>query len=121
MPIYEFLCGDCCRKTSILVRDISAPFTPKCSFCGSTNLSRIISSFLYKKSMQSIWDESGEPEHPDEDYYKHPENIGRWVEKEYKKIAGEELSPYMKDMIQAAREGEMPEPMKKAMEGEPPV
>jgi len=110
MPIYEFLCQDCDRKTSILVRSVSTPFTPKCSFCGSTNVSRTISGFLYKKSMQSIWEESGEPSlYPGDDYYKRPENIGRWTEKKFKEM-GEEIPPRVRNMIDAAREGILPEP-----------
>ncbi|MCK5181534.1 MAG: hypothetical protein KAQ73_03240 [Dehalococcoidia bacterium] len=47
MPIYEFACQNCHRRLSFLVRDISAPFVSKCSFCGSNHLSRGISGFAY--------------------------------------------------------------------------
>ena len=112
MPIYEFFCQNCYRKTSILVRDVSTSFAPKCSFCGGTNLSRSISSFAYHKSLKTVWEESGEPTlHPGEDYYKDPRNIGRWVEKRFKEV-GEEIPPQIQEEIQAAREGELPEPLK---------
>jgi putative FmdB family regulatory protein len=112
MPIYEFFCQDCQRKTSLLVRSVSSSFTPRCSFCGSTNLSRVVSSFLYKKSLQTIWEESGEPtKYPNDDYYKRPENIGRWAEKKFQDM-GEEMPPQVKEQIQAAREGVLPEQMK---------
>lgn len=112
MPIYEFLCDDCQRKTSVLVRSVSASVSPRCSFCGSTNLSRTVSSFLYKKSLQTIWEESGEPTmHPNDDYYKRPENIGRWAEKKFQDM-GEEMPPQVKEQIQAAREGVLPEQLK---------
>jgi hypothetical protein len=65
-----------------LIRDISAPFASKCSSCGNTNLSRVISGFAYHKPLKTVWEESGEPTmHPGDDYYKDPRNIGRWVEK----------------------------------------
>lgn len=62
--------------------------------------------------MQTIWEEAGEPTlHPDNDYYKRPENIGRWVEKKFHDM-GEELPSQVKEQIQAAREGVLPEQMK---------
>ena len=113
MPIYEFFCQSCRQKTSILVRDISsASFDPKCSFCGGTNLSRVISSFAYHKSLKTIWEESGEPGlHSGPDYYKDPRNIGRWVEKKFEDM-GQEVPAQIQEKIQAAREGELPEQLK---------
>jgi putative FmdB family regulatory protein len=112
MPIYEFVCRNCHRRISFLIRDISAPFVPKCSYCGNTNLSRVISGFAYHKSLKTVWEESGEPaRHPSDDYYRDPRNIGRWVEKKFQDM-GQELPPQIQEEIQAAREGVLPEPLK---------
>jgi putative FmdB family regulatory protein len=112
MPIYEFVCQSCHRRTSFLIRDISAPFVPKCSSCGNTNLSRVISGFAYHKSLNTVWEESGEPTmHPGDDYYKDPRNIGRWAERKFQDM-GQEMPPQIKEKIQAAREGVLPEPVK---------
>ena len=112
MPIYEFVCENCHRRSSFLVRDISAPFVPKCSSCGNTKLSRVISGFAYHKSLKTVWEESGEPTaHRGDDYYRDPRNIGRWVEKKFQDM-GQELPPQIQQEIQAAREGVMPEPLK---------
>jgi len=112
MPIYEFVCEDCRKKSSFLVRDMSAPLTATCRFCGGSRLSRAVSSFAYHKSLQTVWDESGEPTlNPGEDYYKDPRNIGRWVEKKFADM-GEELPSQVQESIQAARDGVMPEPLK---------
>jgi hypothetical protein len=48
---------------------------------------------------------------PNEDYYKDPRNIGRWVERKFQDM-GQELPPQIHEKIQAAREGELPEPLK---------
>jgi len=112
MPIYEFICQNCHKRLSFLVRDISAPFAPKCSSCGNTNLSRVISGFAYHKPLKTVWEESGEPTmQPGEDYYKDPRNIGRWVEKKFQDM-GQELPSQIQEEIQAAREGVLPEPLK---------
>ena len=112
MPIYEFVCQNCKRRLSFLVRDVSTPFATKCSLCGNTNLSRAISSFAYHKSLQTVWEESGEPTmHPGEGYYKDPRNIGRWAEKKFRDV-GQELPSQIQEQIQAAREGVLPAPLK---------
>lgn len=112
MPIYEFVCQNCHKRLGFLVRDISAPFATKCSFCGNANLSRAISSFTCHKSLKTVWEESGEPTiHPSEDYYKDPRNIGRWVEKKFQDL-GQELPSQIQEKIQEAREGVLSEPLK---------
>jgi len=112
VPIYEFICQNCHKRLSFLVRDVSAPFTAKCSSCGSTRLSRVISGFAYHKSLKTVWEESGEPTaHPGDDYYRDPRNIGRWVEKKFQDM-GQELPSQIQAKIQAAREGVLPEPLK---------
>jgi putative FmdB family regulatory protein len=112
MPIYEFICQNCHRRLSFLIRDISGPIVPKCLSCGSNNLSRVISSFAYHKSLQTVWEESGEPTiHAGDDYYRDPRNIGRWVEKKFQDM-GQELPSQIREKIGAAREGVLPEPLK---------
>jgi hypothetical protein len=49
--------------------------------------------------------------HPSPDYYKDPRNIGRWAEKRFQQM-GVEMPSKVQEMIQAAREGELPEPVK---------
>jgi len=119
VPIYEFICHDCRGKTSVLVRSISEPVSPTCRFCGSANLSRVVSGFAYHKSLETVWEESGEPSsHPSNDYYKDPRNIGRWAEKKFKEM-GEEMPSQLKEEIQAAREGVMPGPLKDLQSASP--
>jgi len=112
MPIYEFICQNCYGKLSLLIRDTSGPIVPKCSSCGSANVSRIISGFAYHKSMKTVWEESGEPTmHPGDDYYRDPRNIGRWVERKFQDM-GQGMPSQIQEKIQAAREGVLPEPLK---------
>ena len=112
MPIYEFVCQACRARSSHFVRSMGQSLSQVCPACGSTDLIRVISSFAYHKSMKTIHEESGEPSmHPSPDYYKDPRNIGRWAEKRFQEL-GMEMPGKVQEMIQAAREGELPEPVK---------
>ena len=112
MPIYEYRCQDCRKRTSVFLRTVSTPADARCEHCGSAAVERLISGFAYHKSMQSVWEESGEPTaNPSMDYYKDPRNIGRWTEKRLKEL-GTEVPPQVQQMIDAAREGELPPSVK---------
>src|SRR5437764_3024100 len=50
MPIYEYECGDCRRRVSLLVLRPSAAPPPTCPRCQSTALSRVMSRFATPKS-----------------------------------------------------------------------
>lgn len=80
---------------------------------------RAVSSFAYHKSMATIHEESGEPQmFPTMDYYKDPRNIGRWAEKRFAEM-GTEMPAQVKEQIQAAREGELPESLKELKSATP--
>ena len=109
MPVYEFLCNSCLRKVDLLAKSVSSSSLFSCPYCGGQSLTRLVSSFAYHKSLSTIWEESPDEKSPD--YYKDPRNIGRWTEKKMKKL-GVEMPSSVSQTIQAAREGELPSPVK---------
>ncbi len=114
MPVYEFFCPACRKISSSLVRTPST-FKPKCAICGSPDVSRVISAFAYHKSFE----ESGQPgSFGNLEHYKDPRNIGRWVEKKFKDM-DMDLPGGLQEKIQAAREGELPEPVKDLQSASP--
>jgi hypothetical protein len=56
--------------------------------------------------------------HPDGDYYKDHRNIGHWVGKKFQDM-GQELLLQIREKIQAAREGVLPEPLKDLQSASP--
>ena len=118
MPVYEFFCPTCRKKSSFLVKSASS-FEPKCSTCGSTDVARVISTFAHHKSLKTIHEESGEPgQFGSPDYYKDPRNIGRWAEKKFQDMRME-MPGEIQQKIQAARDGELPEPVKDLQSASP--
>jgi len=110
MPIYEFKCADCGRLSSIFTKSMGKEFEATCQHCGGRNLSRAVSRFAYHRSEQALLEQYGaEPERPED--YKDPRQIGRWTERKFKEY-GLEVPEKARKMIDAAREGELPEPVK---------
>lgn len=114
MPIYEFRCQKCHKSSSLLVRFAFA--IPTCPYCGSGELVRLISTFAYHRSTSDVHEASGDPDRPGTDYYKDPRNIGRWVEKRFQEMRMD-IPPEVQQNIQAAREGELPAPVKDIQSG----
>lgn len=112
MPIYEFVCRACNKRSSFFIRSMNQSFSPVCPACGGTDLTRAISTFAHHKSIKTIHEESGEPTmNAPLEYYKDPRNIGRWTEKRFQDM-GMEIPDSVKQTIDAAREGELPKPLK---------
>jgi len=110
MPIYEFNCQDCGRLTTVFVKRMRSSYRARCQHCGGRNLKRAVSRFAYHKSAQTILEEYGSEPKRLEDY-KDPRQIGRWVERKFGE-QGLEIPDETRKMIDAAREGEFPDPLK---------
>ena len=110
MPIYEFKCTGCRRLTSVFLKTLGSSFEPRCRHCDSAKLERAVSRFAYHKSEATILEQYGaEPQRLDD--YKDPRQIGRWAERKFSEF-GVEMPQEAQEMIDAAREGELPGPVK---------
>ena len=93
----------------------SDPEAPECEHCGSSRTTRQISSVARLKTDKDVIDEygtlgaGGRPE----DHYRDPRQIGRWVEQRFEEY-GMDLPDETRDMIDAAREGELPDSVQDA-------
>ena len=109
MPIYEFECSDCGCLTSIFTRSIGAAYEARCNHCCSPNLERALSRFAHHRSEQTILEEYGaEPQRLED--LRDSRQIGRGVERTFQEF-GVEMPKEAREMIDAAREGEFPEPV----------
>jgi len=85
---------------------------PGCPLCGKSGLVRIFSSFAVRKSVSTLYEESGEPGlSQSNNYYKDPRNIGRHLEKKFKNM-NIEMPSEIQQNISAAREGDLPDSLK---------
>jgi putative FmdB family regulatory protein len=110
VPIYEYKCADCGRLTSVFTRSANAEVNAECRNCGSKKLERALSKFAYHKSEADILRDYGaEPKRLED--YKDPRQIGRWAERKFDEF-GMEMPKEAREMIDAAREGDFPEPVK---------
>lgn len=104
LPIYEYRCASCRRKSTFLTRSVYTEVEAVCARCGSRDMSRLISTVSFKKSSRNK--SSG---HDGEmDYYRDPSNIGRHVEDSFERF-GVDMPESVRETIDDARRGKMPE------------
>ncbi len=107
MPIYEFRCNSCRRRTSVFTRSMSAAVSGACQHCGSGDLSRLFSRVAVLRSegdVESGLDESSLAGVDEND----PRSIARWVRKMSREM-GEPLDGEMEGDLERMEAGEMPE------------
>jgi putative FmdB family regulatory protein len=106
MPIYEFRCADCRRRTSVFTRSISGEVAAVCSHCGSGAMSRLISRVAVLHSDDDAFsgiDESSFAGVDESD----PRSMARWVRKMSREV-GEPLDAEAESELERLEAGEMP-------------
>lgn len=112
MPIYEYRCNACSRVTAVFVRSHRTTIDPTCEHCGGRALTRLMSRVSRLKTEADVLAEYGTPgiDGRPEDSYRDPRQIGQWVEQRFAQY-GMDVPPETREMIDAAREGELPGPL----------
>lgn len=113
MPVHEYRCAACGATTSVFRRSIhAADERPACERCGSAETARAVSAFATPKTEQQVLENYGTPAlGAGPEAYRDPRQIGRWVEQQFDDM-GVEMPNQTRQMIDQAREGELPGPVK---------
>src|SRR5271156_4574912 len=61
MPIYEYKCEKCRKRTSFLTMRVSEKVDAKCKHCGSPKMHRLMSRFAMPRSEESRLDQLADP------------------------------------------------------------
>ena len=99
MPIYEYRCGACGKKVTVLTLRVSETVSPICEHCGSHQLTRLMSRFAMLRSdddrLDDLGDDAGGLDEND------PKSVARMMKKMGREM-GEDLGD---DFDQAVEEG----------------
>jgi putative FmdB family regulatory protein len=104
MPIYEFRCLSCKRKTSVFVRSVTAKASGTCEWCGSDKLARLMSKFAVHGGRLDFDNPSSMDGLDESD----PRAMARLM-RQMGEESGEPMEPEFEDMINRMEAGESPE------------
>lgn len=117
MPIYEYRCGNCKRRVSILFRSFSVTTEPRCPNCDSVQLTRLVSRVAQIKSEDSRLDAMSDPSSFGDVDENDPKSVAKFMRKMGDQMGSEELGPEFGEMVERMESGESPEEIEKSMPG----
>jgi len=107
MPIYEYRCQDCRKRTSVFVRSIGTPVTARCEHCGSRRVARLISRVAVVRSGESGAEGLDERMLAGVDE-NDPRSVARWARRMRSEM-GEDLGPDFDQAIDQMEAGTFPD------------
>jgi putative FmdB family regulatory protein len=109
MPIYEYQCDACRKRTTLFIRSISNPEPARCQHCGSDRLTRLMSRIATPKSEEARLESLADPSSLGDLDESDPKSMARFM----KKMAvetGEDFDEGMLEELDQADEGTGDEP-----------
>ena len=101
MPLYEYLCLDCKKRSTILVLSLANQAPATCSHCASARVERILSRFASPKSEEARLAASLDPNNLSGLDENDPQSMTRFMKK-----MGEEMGEDLGDDLSEAMEAD---------------
>ena len=105
MPIYEYECDKCHRRSSVLTTRVSEKVDPVCRHCGSPKLSRLMSRFAMPKSEEARLEALGNPSQFSDLDENDPKSVGRMMRKMGKEMGEDIDGAEMEEAIEEMERG----------------
>ena len=103
MPIYEYRCADCHKKTTIVTLSVNEAVDPVCSHCGGRALTKLVSRVAVRKSEESRLESLADPSSLAGLDENDPKSVARWAKRMGKEL-GEDLGEDFDQMVDEAVE-----------------
>lgn len=101
MPIYEYRCKICGRRSSFFVMKVGEVPDLKCRFCGSTEMERIMSRFAAVRSEEDRLESLADPSKWGDLDENDPKSVVRFMKKMGQEF-GDELGEDFNEVIEEA-------------------
>lgn len=108
MPIYEYRCEDCGRRTTVLHRNMNEIKQPTCPKCEGQNLKRLISSVSYVRSEEARLESLADPSSWGDLDENDPKSLAKFMKKMSNEM-GEDLGPEFEEVVDRLEAGQSPE------------
>jgi putative FmdB family regulatory protein len=107
MPIYEYECEKCHRRSSVLTMRISEKVDAICKHCGSDKLSRLMSRFAMPKSEEARMEALSDPSSFGDLDENDPKSVAKVMRKLGKEMGDEMGGPEMDQAIDEMERGDL--------------
>jgi putative FmdB family regulatory protein len=109
MPVYEYRCGACKRRSSQLFRTFASVATPDCPFCGApaAQMTKLISRVAVMKSEEARLEALADPGMFADVDENDPRSVARWARKLGAQL-GDDLPDDYEEMVDQIEQGDEP-------------
>lgn len=104
MPLYEYRCLDCKKRSTVLVLSLANQAPATCSHCASVRLERILSRFASPKSEETRLEALAGPSHLAGLDENDPQSMARFM-KTMGEEMGEDLGDDLSDVMESDETG----------------
>jgi putative FmdB family regulatory protein len=99
MPLYEYRCGDCRKRVTVLTLRASEQVDAACDRCGSRKLERMMSRFAMVRSEESRLDALSDPSQFGDLDDSDPKSMAKWMRRMGREMGDEIGGPELDEMV----------------------
>jgi putative FmdB family regulatory protein len=101
MPIYEYRCRDCRRKSAFVTLSVGAAYEAVCQHCGSRAMDKLVSRVAIGRSEESRMDSLADPSALAGLDENDPKSMARWMKKMGQEMGEDAGENFEEDIDQA--------------------
>ncbi|HUN56806.1 MAG TPA: zinc ribbon domain-containing protein [Candidatus Binataceae bacterium] len=105
MPIYEYECVSCQRRTSVLTMRVSEQVEAVCNHCGGSEMRRLMSRFAMPKSEEARLDALADPSNFGDIDENDPKSVARVMRRMGREMGDEFSGPEFDEAIAEIENG----------------
>ena len=106
MPIYEYRCADCRKKTTVVTLAVGAAVNPVCQHCGGRSLTKLVSRVAVRRSEESRMEGLADPSSLSGLDENDPKSVARWMKKMGREMGEEAGEDFDEEVDKAMEEAE---------------
>jgi putative FmdB family regulatory protein len=105
VPLYEYRCTSCRKRTTILTLRASESVRPTCEHCGKATLERLMSRFAMVRSEEARLESLSDPSQLGDLDENDPKSMARWVKRMGSELGDELGGPELDEMVNEIEAG----------------
>lgn len=106
MPIYEYRCDGCGRKTTVVTLAVGAAVDPVCRHCGGRSLRKLVSRVAVRRSEESRLESLADPSSLAGLDESDPKSVAKWMKKMGREMGEEAGEDFDEEVEKAVEEAE---------------
>jgi len=106
VPIYEYRCADCRKKTTVVTLAVGAAVDPACSHCGGRKMTKLVSRVAIGRSEESRLESLADPSSLVGLDENDPKSVARWVKKMGREMGEESGEDFDEEVDKAMEEAD---------------